>query len=85
MNILTPTRKGDAYDLVAINKFPLIYRTDRTPDDFLKDKCVIDNIESLIRNDTVRNKSVLYIRTINEEDMSWVDKQILVKELLENA
>ena len=50
MNILTPTRKGDAYDIVAINKFPIVYRTNREPDDFLKDKCVIDNIESLIRN-----------------------------------
>jgi len=82
MNILTPTRQGDAYDLVAINKFPIIYKTSRKPDDFLYDKCMIEQMEKVILNKTTRDHAILYIRSINE-DMSFNDYEYSVKNILE--
>lgn len=81
INILTPTRQGDAYDLVAINKFPIIYKTSRKPDDFLYDKCMIEQMEKVILNKTTRDHAILYIRSINE-DMSFVDYEYPVIEIL---
>lgn len=81
INILTPTRQGDAYDLVAINKFPIIYKTNRLPNDFLYDKCMIEQMEKVILNKTTRDHAILYIRSINE-DMSFIDYEYPVIEIL---
>ena len=83
MNILTPTRQGDAYDMVAINKFPIIYKTFRSPEDFLHDKCMKDQMESVILNKTTREHAVLYIRCVND-DMTTKDYEYSVKEILES-
>jgi len=83
INILTPTRQGDAYDLVAINKFPIIYRTSRKPDEFLHDSCMIEQMKSLILNKTTYNHSVLYIRCINN-DMTFKDYEYPVKDILKS-
>lgn len=83
MNILTSTRKGDAYDMVAINKYPIIYKTCRTPEEFLKDKCMIEQIEKLIKNSATLEHAVLYIRSI-KDDMTFEDYSFRVKKILES-
>lgn len=84
MNVLTPTRKGDAYDMVAVNKYPIIYKTNRTPDEFLVDECMKDQLEKVILNKTVKEHAVLYIRCIHN-DMTFNDYEYPVKKILENG
>lgn len=78
INILTKTRRGDAYDMVAINKYPIIYKTDRTPDEWVEDQCIHDQLRSLIKNQTTWNNAVMYIRGV-DSDMTWKDWEIPVK------
>ena len=82
MNVLTKTRQGDAYDMVAINKFPIVYATNRSPEDFIKDECIISQLKHLIKNKTTYEQSVLYIRKINK-DMSFHDYEYPIKNILE--
>lgn len=84
MNILTNTRKGDAYDMVAINKFPIIYRTNKVPDEFLKNSCIIDQLNALIKNSATLEHAVLYIRSV-DEDMSFKDYNYSVKDILKSS
>lgn len=84
MNILTSTRKGDAYDMVAINKFPIIYKTGRAPEEFLEDQCMTDQIEKLIKNTATLEHAVLYIRSI-KDDMTFEDYVFPVKKILESV
>ena len=84
MNILTNTRKGDAYDMVAINKFPIIYRTNKVPDEFLKNSCIIDQLNALIKNSATLEHAVLYIRSV-DEDMSFKDYKYSVKDILKSS
>ena len=83
MNILTNTRKGDAYDMVAINKFPIIYRTNKVPEEFLKNSCIIDQLNALIKNSATLEHAVLYIRSV-DEDMSFKDYNYSVKDILKS-
>lgn len=84
MNILTNTRKGDAYDMVAINKFPIIYRTNKVPEEFLKNSCIIDQLNALIKNSATLEHAVLYIRSV-DEDMSFKDYKYSVKDILKSS
>ena len=84
MNILTNTRKGDAYDMVAINKFPIIYRTNKAPEEFLKDTCMIDQLNKLIKNSATLKHAVLYIRSV-DENMSFKDYNYSVKDILKSS
>jgi len=81
MNILTSTRLGDAYDMVAINKFPIIYKTGKSPDDFLKDSRIINHINELIKNEATREHAILYVRGI-DDNMEFTDTKYSIKKIL---
>lgn len=84
INIVTDTRKGDAYDKVAINKWPIIYKTSKSPDEFIYSTPMISQLQALIKNDTTRNKASLYVRALHD-DMTYDDYEYSVKEILEHG
>lgn len=66
INVILGTRKGDVYDQVAINKYPIIYiDNDNDPD--WDDPELRKAILSHVKNGTIRNKSLLYVRYVNTE------------------
>lgn len=68
MNVVCPTKPGDAYDLVALNKFPIVI-IDDTLEDVLSSDEIREHIDTLIRNnDYLASKIKLYIREMSEED-----------------
>lgn len=84
INVVTNTKKGDAYDMVAINKWPIIYKTNKPVNELVKSPEMISQLQSIIKNNITVKNAILYIRGIRE-DMSWEDHKKPVKEILDYA
>lgn len=67
INIVTNTRAGDAFDAVAINKFPVIYTADST-DDLFDNTEFTDWVHSLLKAESLFEKAKAYVRSIDEDD-----------------
>lgn len=84
INIVTNAREGDAYDRVAINKWPIIYKTSKNPDVFIYSNQMTSQLQFLIKNDTIKNNASVYIRALHD-DMTYDDYEYSVKEILEHG
>lgn len=67
INIVTDTRAGDAFDAVAINKFPVIYTAD-SAEDLFENTEFTDWVHSLLKASSLFEKAKAYIRSIDEDD-----------------
>ena len=67
VNIVTATRRGDAYDAVAINKYPIVMvGPTEELDELFKDDNFIQSVKSHLRNSTTYHHAKLYIRTLTD-------------------
>lgn len=67
INIVTNTRAGDAFDAVAINKFPVLYTADSV-DELFENTEFTDWVHSLLKASSLFDKSKAYVRSIDESD-----------------
>jgi len=83
LNVVTNAREGDSYDLVVVNTWPIIYKTDRKPDEWIRDECIKEQLGKIIHNKSIWSKAEVYIRGINPEDMSHEDWKYPVKKIFD--
>ena len=67
INIVTNTRAGDAFDAVAVNKFPVIYTAD-SAEDLFENSEFTDWVHGLLKASSLFEKSKAYVRSIDEND-----------------
>lgn len=67
INIVTNTRAGDAFDAVAVNKFPVIYTAD-SAEDLFENSEFTDWVHRLLKASSLFEKSKAYVRSIDEND-----------------
>ena len=63
INIITDTRDGDAFDSVAVNKFPILF-TANSAEELFTEEAFINHVRGLLKYENLYNKSKVFIRTI---------------------
>ena len=67
INIVTNTRAGDAFDAVAINKFPVVYTAD-SADDLFDNAEFTDWVLRLLKESSLFENAKAYVRSIADDD-----------------
>lgn len=69
INIVTDTRAGDAFDAVAVNKFPILFKAN-SAEDLFEEEAFNKYIRSMIVDKGLSEKTKLYIRSLCESGES---------------
>lgn len=84
LNILTKTKRGDVYDEVAINKYPIVISIDGNCDidewldEFLGSDDFSRILSNHIRNRATFDNSKLYIRIYDDGENKVDDRVIII-------
>lgn len=68
INIISKTREGALYDEVALNKYPIVYISDCTPDELFEQRDLVDAIRRKVLTSNVYGNAKICVRCIDEKD-----------------